>query len=92
MPSSGPPTDYLRRPRRFAYAGLSLQPQDALADGKVAYIRNMRSYLPGTLTVRDGTTALVTGAAAPLHSLFRLNDATPFASTAAARSNWTARP
>lgn len=85
MPSSGPPGEYIRRPRRFAYAGLSLQPQDALADGKVTYIRNMRSYMPGTLTVRFGTAPVVTGLAGAVHSLARLNDATPYAGVSAAR-------
>ena len=80
MPSSGAPHDYVRRPRRFFYTGLSLTPQDALPDGKVAYIRNMRSYQEGTLTVRDGTQPLVTGLGGAIHTLVRLNDSTPAAS------------
>lgn len=79
MPSSGPPHDYVRRPRRFFYTGIALTPQDALPDGKQAYIRNMRSYQEGTLTVRDGSVPAIVDLGGAVHSIVRLNDSTPAA-------------
>ncbi len=78
MPSSGPPTEYQRATQRFFYAGMSLMPQDALKDGKQAWIKNMRSYEEGTLEVRYGLDPLLDAPLAdPIHSIFRLNDPTP---------------
>jgi hypothetical protein len=77
MPSSPTFTDYQRTPRRFFYTGMQLVPQDALQDGKQAWVRNIRSYQEGTITVRNGLTpdcdtVFPSGA----HSVFRLNDDT----------------
>lgn len=71
--------DYSRIPTRFFYKGISLLPQDALAEGKVGYALNVRSYQEGTVGPRYGL-SVVTDAALPsqVHSLFRLNDDTPF--------------
>lgn len=76
MPSSPSFTDYQRQTRRFFYRGISLQPQDALAEGKLAFALNIRSYEEGTLTIRDGLDLLTNDPLPdPAHSLFRLNDA-----------------
>lgn len=75
MPSSPSPKDFTRTPQRFFYRGLQLTPQDALGEGKVAYIRNMRSYMEGTLTPRYGLEQLTSSPVPdPIHSVFRLND------------------
>lgn len=86
MPSSPGPPDYKRVPQRFFYRGISLLPQDALPDGKHAYALNIRSHQEGTFEPRYGQ-SLVTDAAlpAPVHSLFRLNDPTPFAAAVPAQ-------
>lgn len=71
--------DYSRTPEQFFYRGLSLVPQDALAQGKVALAVNIRSYQEGTITVRWGLTEESSGAMpGPVHSLFRLNDTSLF--------------
>lgn len=71
--------DYSRRPRRFLNTGMSLLPEDALPDGKNALLQNVRSYQQGTITTRAGSilqNSAPLGAA--IHSIFRLNDTTPF--------------
>lgn len=81
--------DYTRASRRFTYRGIQLVPQDALQEGKVAFIQNMRSRQEETLTVRYGydlITVPTEGSGdlgAPIHSIFRLNDTTPYADTGA---------
>jgi hypothetical protein len=78
MPSSPGPNDYQRKPQRFVTKGVALLPQDLINDsGKSAYALNTRTYMEGTWTVRDGTSAVATGVAGALHSLVRLNDPTP---------------
>lgn len=80
MPSSPGPTDFKRTLQRFFYKGISLLPQDALPEGKVAWARNVRSYQDGTITPRYGLDQLTDDAFDdPIHSIFRLNDETPFA-------------
>jgi hypothetical protein len=84
MPSSPGPPAYQRRPRRFVYRGISLLPQDALAEGKAAFAENVRAYQEGTVEPRYGLVAVTdTPLAGPVHSLFRLNDPTPGAAAAA---------
>lgn len=69
---------FTRLPNRFVCTGLSLNaPQDILQPGKFGQLTNVRSYEEGTLEVRAGT-QLLTTLPAPVHSEFRLNDATPF--------------
>ena len=71
--------DYSRRPRRFLNKGMSLLPEDALPEGKNAFLQNVRSYQEGTITPRAGSILQTTApVAAPVHSIFRLNDTTPF--------------
>lgn len=71
--------DYTRRARRFTYQGVSLFPQDLLPEGKVAFAQNIRSYQEGTVGPRVGLTLQSTAPlGAPIHSIFRLNDTTPF--------------
>lgn len=77
MPSSPGPNDYQRKAQRFLTKGVALLPQDLINDsGKSAYVRNVRTYMEGTWTVRDGTVRLAE-VAPPLHTLIRLNDPTP---------------
>lgn len=79
MPSSPTFTDYNRQPERFFYRGISLLPQDALPEGKSAFALNIRSYQEGTITVRQGWSAISSSDLGdPVHSLFRLNDTTPY--------------
>ncbi len=87
MPSSPTFIDYQRLPERFFYTGIQLLPQDALTDGKLAWALNIRAYQEGTITVREGWSPVSDAAleANPVHSLFRLDDTTPYASTAATR-------
>ncbi len=87
MPSSPTFTDYQRLPERFFYQGMQLLPQDALTEGKQAWALNMRSYQEGTLTVREGWSAVSSAPveANPVHSLFRLDDTTPYATIPAQR-------
>ncbi len=67
--------DYTREPQRFFYNGVSLVPEDALAQGKVSFAQNMRSYEDGTLTPRWGSTRQSSSPlGSPVHSLFRLTD------------------
>lgn len=80
MPSSPSFHDYTRNLRRFFYTGISLQPQDALGDGKAAFSQNIRSYMNGTVTVRNGLALRTeTPLGASIDSIFRLNDTTPYA-------------
>lgn len=85
MPSSPAPPDYKRTLQRFFYRGLSLLPQDALPEGKSAFSRNIRAYQDGTFEPRYGLDQLTAGPVDnasplnPIHSIFRLNDPTPFA-------------
>lgn len=80
MPSSPNFVDYQRQPERFFYRGVQLVPQDALSEGKLAWALNVRSYEEGTITVREGLSAVSDGTLGdPVHSLFRLNDDTPYA-------------
>ena len=76
MPSSPSPTEYKRTLQRFFYKGISLQPQDALAEGKLAWARNIRSYMDGTVEVRYGIDELTSAAVGtgPVHTIARLND------------------
>ncbi len=84
MPSSPGPHAFTRTPERFVYRGISLLPQDMLGPGKLAFCLNIRSYQEGTITPRYGLERLsVTPLAAPIHSLFRLNDTTLFAAAGA---------
>ena len=85
MPSSPGPTDYKRTLQRFFYRGMQLLPQDALAEGKHAYAKNVRGYMNGTVGPRYGLNQL-TDDPPPFtnaHSLFRLNDTTPYADVGA---------
>lgn len=76
MPSSASPNEYKRTLQRFFYTGISLQPQDALAEGKMAWARNMRSYMDGTMEVRYGIDELTAAGigTGPVHTIARLND------------------
>ena len=70
--------EFQRIPNRFDCAGITLnRPGDATGPNKFPILKNLRSYLEGTLQPRTGTArvALLPGA---VHSIFRLNDATPF--------------
>jgi len=72
--------DFQRFPQRFLFAGISLnEPFDLLPPGKFPGYpwANMRSYIEGTLQVREGVTRVssVTGA---VTALGRLNDPTPY--------------
>lgn len=61
--------------------GVSLNaPGDLLPPGKFRQLTNMRPYvLDGSIQVRDGTDAIyATPLGGAIHSLFRLNDTTPF--------------
>ncbi len=70
--------EFQRIPNRFVTTGLSLNaPKDITKQGGFPKLTNMRSYEEGTLNVRPGT-AVVTTLDGPVHSLFRLNDPTPF--------------
>lgn len=85
--------DYTRTPQRFFYRGISLLPQDALPDGKVAYAQNIRSYQEGTITPRWGLVNQAAGGGcggggsfpSAVHSLFRLNDTSVFGASSAQR-------
>ena len=71
--------EYSRFPQRFAFTGIQAVPADALSPGKLPFGRNLRSYEPGVITVRDGLVAQGTvSAGTAVHSLARLNDSTPF--------------
>lgn len=86
MPSSPGPTDYKRSGQRFIYRGISLLPQDMLADGKANFSLNIRSHQEGTVEPRYGEIKLTASALpGPIHSLFRLNDSTLFAGSNTAR-------
>jgi hypothetical protein len=86
MPSSPNFVDYQRQPERFFYRGVQLVPQDALSEGKLAWALNIRSYEEGTITVREGLSAVSDGSLGnPVHTLFRLNDDTPYAAVNAKR-------
>ncbi len=76
MPNSPSPTSYKRTLQRFFYKGISLQPQDALAEGKLAWGRNIRSYMDGTIEVRYGLNELTVAGigTGPVHTIARLND------------------
>lgn len=90
MPSSSGPPQYTRRPRRFFFRGMSLLPQDALGAGKVAYAHNVRAYQEGTVGPRVGWIRQIDNGplAGPVHSLFRVNDTTPFADVTAPNRRW----
>src|SRR3990172_9256827 len=76
--------DYTRQTERFTYRGISLQPQDALPEGKVAYAQNIRSLSEGTVTPRYGLSQVNNSPlGGAVHSIFRLNDTTPFAGSGA---------
>ena len=80
MPSSPSFHDYTRTLQRFFYRGICLLPQDALPEGKVAWAKNVRSYMDGTVGPRYGINLILdTPFASPIHSIFRLNDTTPYA-------------
>src|SRR4051812_35827229 len=84
MPSSPSPHDYSRSPSRFFYRGISLSPQDAIPEGKAAYALNIRSRQDGQVEPRYGLTLLTSAPlTGPVHSLFRLNDTTPYANPTA---------
>jgi hypothetical protein len=76
MPNSPSPTEYKRTLQRFFYKGISLQPQDALAEGKLAWARNIRSYMDGTIEVRYGLDELTAASIGTgrVHTIARLND------------------
>lgn len=77
--------DYQRAPQRFFYEGVSLLPEDALPQNKVAYALNVRSYEPGTVQPRFGLVRQMDNGplAGAIHSIFRLNDTTQFADVTA---------
>lgn len=80
MPSSPGPNEYKRQGRRFTNRGMSILPQDALADGKYPFLLNVRSHEEGTIEPRYGEIKLTNVALpGPIHSLFRLNDSSAFA-------------
>ena len=85
MPSSPSPATYKRTLQRFFYKGISLQPQDALAEGKLAWGRNIRTYMDGAIEVRYGLDELTVAGigTGPVHTIARLND--PSAAGAASR-------
>lgn len=86
MPNSPSPPDYKRTLQRFYYRGFCLQPQDSLPENTAAWVRNCRTYQDGTIEPRYGLDLLTDAAFAdPPHSIFRLNDTTPFAGGADAR-------
>lgn len=87
MPSSPNFTDFTRLPERFFYRGIQLLPQDALTEGKLAWALNIRSYQEGTITIREGWSEVSDGPldVVSIHSLFRLNDTTPYATVDARR-------
>jgi hypothetical protein len=65
---------------RFLCRGLSLVlPPDLLPEGKYPFLLNVRSYVEGTLHVRPGTVSVATTPGeTEVHTIARLNDATPF--------------
>lgn len=65
---------------RFLCKGLNLTaPEDALPDGKFSLLENMRSVIEGTIEPRAGTLAVAsTPGQTNVHTVDRLNDATPF--------------
>lgn len=70
---------------RFVCSGLVLNaPKDIIKPGGFARLTNVRSYTDGTIEVRPGT-ELVTTLPGPVHSIFRLNDPTPFAGVSSLR-------
>ena len=76
--------NYTRAPQRFFYRGIALLPADALPQGKVAFGQNIRSYQEGVIMPRWGTqrqTSVALGTPDPVHSLFRLNDTSAYATT-----------
>ena len=86
MPSSPTFHDYTRKGQRWFYRGISLLPQDALGEGKVALAQNIRSRVEGEITVRDALVQVTTGALdGPANTLMRLNDPALLAGGASAR-------
>lgn len=71
--------EYQRPTQRFAFSGISVLPSDLLPPGKLPYLRNMRSYVDGSLSPRAGLAVQSdAGFGATVHSLMRLNDPTTF--------------
>jgi hypothetical protein len=75
---------FQRQQRRFTCHGLSLtHALDALPEGKYGVLQNVRSYVDDTLTARAGLALQATGPlTAPIHSIQRFDDPTPFATVA----------
>lgn len=69
--------DFQKATERFFFTGVSCFPADALADGKLPYVKNVRVYKDGAIDVRSGLETRQTVGAA-VHSLDRLNDPTTF--------------
>ncbi len=72
---------FTRSQRRFLCQGINLtHALDNLPVGKYGILQNVRSYVQNEVTARTGLTAQV-GAVfdAPLHSIERFDDSTPFA-------------
>ncbi len=70
--------DYTRPTQRFIFTGISCLPPDLLTGGKMPYVRNIRSYVDGSIRPRAGLTVKSNGLGAGIHSLARLNDPTTF--------------
>ena len=72
---------FTRAQRRFDCQGINLvRALDNLPPGKYGVIQNVRSYHQGEITARAGLVVQTGGSfAAPLHSIQRFDDPTPFA-------------
>lgn len=70
--------EFSRQAHRFFFTGLSTFPADALPAGKLPWARNIRSYAEGEITPRCGLDSRSNAMGAPIHTITRLNDATPF--------------
>lgn len=78
--------EYQRKPRTLGDSGISELPADMLPPGKLRYLANMRTYVPGTIQPRSGIQILDSaGAGSGITALARLNDPTAFATLHATR-------
>ncbi len=75
---------FTRVQRRFLCQGLQLtRAADNVDPGKFPILRNVRSVVQGAIQARDGLTLVPTSAfGAPVHTVTRFDDASPFAGQA----------
>src|SRR6266700_809010 len=81
------PSDLQRKPVKFNCLGLDLvHPVDMMPEGYYPYLSDVRSVVDGTVEVRPGYTALnavALNSGAPIHSIRRVNNLLPGASSPA---------